>query len=413
MRRFSFIVVTGLLACGSSAPGDLPEPVAAVRISPDSSIIHPGDDVRHVVHTTDSRGNELEANVSWQVLETAVAQVAAGLARTKSVTAVSPGRTMVIVSVDAVSDTALLEVLNPVDTVPPGSCVRRLYVSAFFGLSAAVSAAPPGDCIVVAAGVYELGTPSWSQNGTVDQPITLEGTGSATVFDLGGNGGIYLRASHWRLRKLRITNGFFGVQTEGSDDVELDSVEIDHTRQSAVNLRYGTHNSSVQRSYIHDTGEETARYGEGVYIGGTVAPASMAVDEAADNNHVIDSRFGPNVRAEAVDIAAGADSVVMTGNTLDGTGTVSELGFMNSLIGVRGFGHQIDDNVLSKGAPDGIVVYAGSARFHRNRIALFNLWNYPTPVGIRQAGGTATISCDNVVTDIPPGGVGFDVPCVP
>ena len=65
----------------------------------------------------------------------------------------------------------------------------------------------------------------------------------------------------------------------------------------------------------------------------------------------LDNRFGPNVRAEAVDIAEGADSVAMTGNTLDGTGTVSEYGFMNSLISVRGFGHQINDNVLSKGRP--------------------------------------------------------------
>jgi hypothetical protein len=412
-RRLCLTLFAVLLACGTGAPGDPSASVTAVRISPDSAVIHAGQNLTYTVSTTNSQGVEIEVHVSWQVLDPNVVQASGGLARTKAVTALNPGRTRIVASVDGVSDTALVEVLIPIDPLPAGSCARRVNVSALFGLSAAIPMAQAGDCVVVAPGVYDLETPSWTNSGTAELPITLEGAGSNTVFTLGGNGGIYLRASHWRLRKVRVTNGFFGIQTEGGDDVALDSLEIDHLKQAAVNLRYGTHNSVVRHSYIHDTGEETARYGEGVYIGGYAAPGSSAADEAADNNRVLDSRFGPNVRAEAVDISEGADSVVISGDTLDGTGTVFELGYTNSLIAARGVGHQIDDNVLSKGAPNGIVVYAGSATFHRNRIALFNVWNYPAPLGIRQAGGMAAVYCDNLVTDIPPGGSSYDIPCAP
>jgi hypothetical protein len=275
-------------------------------------------------------------------------------------------------------------------------------------LTSAVNGARPGDCILAAEGNYALGTQRWAHSGTEAERITLEGAGPATIFTFGGDGGLHLLGSYWTIRRLRITNGFFGIQTEGAAYVELDSLEIDHLQQTAVNLFYGTNHTTVRRSKIHHTGQGTARYGEGVYIGGYAAPDDTAPDDAADDNRVLDNQFGPSVTAEAIDISLGADQVTATGNTIDGSGTVSENGFTNSLIGVRGVGHQITDNILSKGAPHGIDVYDGSATFRRNLIDL-----QTAGIGIRRVGGTITLDCDNAVTNIQSGGAASNVACTP
>jgi hypothetical protein len=302
---------------------------------------------------------------------------------------------------------------HTVATSSSTTCTRKVNVSTVSALAKATSSAMPGDCILLAAGTYAVGVPSWTRSGTATQPITLEGAGRTTVLTLGGYGGIYLRANYWRVRKLRVTSGLFGIQTEGVKYVELDSLEVDNTQMAAINLRYGTNHSVVKNSRIHDTGKATPWYGEGVYIGGYAYAGSTSPDLAADDNQVLNTSFGPYVRAEAIDISAGADRVIATGNTIDGTGTVYKYGNTNSLIGVRGFGHQISDNVLSKGAPHGIAVYSGSATFHRNHVALYNVWSYPRPVGINRYSGTVTVGCDNVVTNIPSGGSAYNVSCTP
>ncbi|MBA3317798.1 MAG: right-handed parallel beta-helix repeat-containing protein [Gemmatimonadales bacterium] len=298
-------------------------------------------------------------------------------------------------------------------TLPPlspacASATRRIGVGNLAQLTAALAAVRPGDCIRVAAGSYAFGASRWTRSGTEAERILLEGAGPSTVFTLGGSGGIYLQASYWTIRRLRLTDGFFGLQTEGAAYVELDSLEIDHLNQTAVNLFYGTNHTTVRRSKIHHTGQGTARYGEGVYIGGNAALGSSAADDAADDNSVLDNQFGPSITAEAIDISRGADRVTAAGNTMDGTGTVSESGFTNSLVGVRGVDHQITDNVLIKGAPNGIDVYEGSATFRRNQVSLES-----EGVGIRVAEGAITVYCDNVVTNISSGGAAYNVPCTP
>jgi hypothetical protein len=358
-----------------------------------------------------SDGTTAAADVSYQVTGGSISNggvyTAGQTAGTYRVIATQTGGTL--------ADTAdvIVTATQPPSPPPSGSCVREVPVSTVSGLTEAVNAALPGDCIRAAAGTYALGVATWSRSGTASQPITLEGTGSSTVFTLGGNGGIYLKASYWRIRKLRITEGFFGIQLEASAHTELDSLEIDHLKQAAINLFYGTHHAVIRNSWIHDTGIQTARYGEGVYIGGYATSARTSVDELADDQQILDNRFGPNVRAEAIDVSRGADRLIARRNTIDGTGTVYEANAMASVVAVRGAGHVIEDNVLSKGAPHGMIVWEGSATFRRNRIALFNQANHPAPVGIYRSSGTVTVSCDNVVTDIPAGGAAFNVPCTP
>ena len=372
--------------------------VTSVTLSPTSVSLPTGGSQRFTASAKLSDGSTSTANIAYQATGGSVTDNGYYTA------GATAGTYRLIAAISGVADTATIQI--EAATPPDQSCARHVRVSTTSALSSALSAALPGDCIAMSAGTYSLNTVYVTRSGTAQSPITLRGEGSATVLTLGGSGGIYLRASHWQVRSLRITNGFFGIQTEGAANVELDSLEIDHMKQAAINLRYGTHHSTVRRSRIHDTGLGTARYGEGVYIGGYASAGSTAVDHLADDNQVIDNRFGPNVTAEAVDLSAGADRALIRGNVIDGTGTVSEYGAMNALIGVRGVGHQITDNVLAKGAPYGIDVYEGSATFRRNRISLQS-----SAVGIRRAGGTITVYCDNMVTEILQGGSAYSVSC--
>lgn len=386
---------TATVAVGTEAPS-----VTAVTVSPTNVSLATGGTQRFTASATLSDGSTTTAGIAYQATGGSVD--GNGLYTAGS----AAGTYRLVAAISGVADTAAIQITAP----PPSSssCAREVRVSTVSDLNSALSAALPGDCIAMAAGTYALNTLYLTRSGTASAPITLRGVGPATVLTLGGSGGIYLRASHWQVRSLRVTNGFFGIQTEGVSNVELDSLEIDHVKQAAINLRYGTHHSTVRRSRIHDTGLGTARYGEGVYIGGYASAGSTAADHLADDNQVIDNRFGPNVTAEAVDLSAGADRALIRGNVIDGTGTISEYGAMNALIGVRGVGHQITDNVLAKGAPYGIDVYEGSATFRRNRISLQS-----SAVGIRRAGGTITVYCDNMVTDIEQGGSAYSVACTP
>ena len=381
-----------------------------ILINPTSVSLESGETTLFSVTGQMSDGSISAVSVTWSAsggsISSAGAYTAGQTAGTYRVIAAQSGATL--------ADTAIITITAPTPLPPTASnCSRTIPVTTTSALVAALNGALPGDCIRAAAGTYAPGSPMLTRSGTASQPITLEGTGSNTVLTLGGNGGIYLRGSHWRIRKLRITDGFFGIQAEGSGYSELDSLEIDHTKQSAINLRYGTHHTVVRNSWIHDTGEGTARYGEAIYIGGYAAAGSAAIDEAADDNQVLDNRFGPNVRAEAIDIKRGSDRVIARGNTMDGTGTVYEYGHVLGLVAGAGQDLQFTDNVLVKGMPHGITIWQGSAVFRRNRISLQNVLNYPTSVGIYRSGGTVTVACDNVVTDIPAGGSAYNVPCTP
>jgi hypothetical protein len=310
----------------------------------------------------------------------------------------APGQFQVIATLQGgtLSDTAQITVTDtvtappPPSPPPPSTCARTVNVTTASGLSSAAGNAQAGDCIMIAAGTYSMPTQTWTKSGTASQPITLQGVGSATVLTTGSNGGIYLKASYWHIRKLRVTNGFFGIQTEGSAYTEIDSVEVDHMQQAGINLRYGTNHSTVKNSKIHDTGIATPKWGEGVYVGGYACEGCTTADNLADDNAVLNSTFWNN-GAESIDLSDGADRLTVVGNTINGAGTASIYGQTNSLIGVRGNGHIITDNVLSNGAPYGIDQYNGSATYRRNTIT-------DATLGINISGGTATVYCDNQAT---------------
>jgi hypothetical protein len=318
---------------------------------------------------------------------------------------------------------------------PPGgvasSCLRTLNVSTVSGLTSALSQAVPGDCILLAAGTYGLTTGTAentvglpiTRSGTAAAPIILQGEGSSTTIDLNQRL-MYVDASYFQLRRLRLTDfPGVGLWLRGVTGVVIDSVEVDHTLQEAVGLKYGSNHNIIKNSLFHDTGIRIQEYGEGIYIGFS-GSAEFPLDFGVTDNQVLNNHFGPNVRAEAIDVKEGADRTLIRGNFIDGTGSVFIPGASTSLIQVLASGVTIDSNFMQYGKPMAVtfvrpqtVTMSGNI-VTRNTIDLQDIHEAErgtlVPYGFQFQAGTVdpmggVVNCNNVMVS----GILSNRPCTP
>jgi Right handed beta helix region len=314
------------------------------------------------------------------------------------------------------ADTAAVTITAVAPPPPPPSgsacsgALRTVAVSTTSALTSAIGSSQPGDCILLAAGIYATGTIKQTRGGTSGNPVTVRGAGASSVVTMGG-GSWLPQAPYLRFENFRLTNTFYGFYcgesgAPGCPYAVFDSMEVDHAAQSGIALENGSSFSQVLRSKIHDTGTSRAVYGEGVYVGGYGTPTTDV--------KVLNNTFY-NTGAEAIDNSAGADRMTATGNVIDGTGTAFIDGGTVSLVGLRGSNVVFSGNTLTKGSPHGIVVWSGSGTVLRgNTIHLFNVDNYAAPKGIDASRASGTqVGCDNVVTDIPSGGMAYTGTCTP
>jgi hypothetical protein len=161
----------------------------------------------------------------------------------------------------------------------------------------------------------------------------------------------------------------------------------------------------VKNSIFHDTGILRPEYGEGIYIGGWTKDG-LSRDFGVTDNQVLHNHFGPNVRAEGVDVKEGADRTLIRGNFFDGTGTAYINYQTTSLIAVIANSVTIDSNYMQNGDPHGVSFLkpAGTMSGNNataNTIDLRDIHNY----GVNAYGfqfqlgtaGGATVRCDNVM----------------
>ena len=287
-------------------------------------------------------------------------------------------------------------------------------------LTTALAQGVPGDCILLAAGTYSItdGTAGSTvglhitKSGTATAPIIVQGVGSGTIIDLNQRL-MYLDASYFQLRRLRLTDfPGVGLWLRGVTGVVLDSVEVDHTEQEAVALKYGSNHNIIKNSLFHDTGIRNPQWGEGIYLGGYMQDG-VTLDVGATDNQVLNNHFGPNVRADGVDVKEGADRTVIRGNFFDGTGSVYVPGVTEALISVVANHVTIDSNFMQYGKIHGVSFVAqGGGRVMsgnvatRNTIDLQDIFQAARgttlPYGFQFQAGTvdpmgAVIKCDNVM----------------
>lgn len=216
----------------------------------------------------------------------------------------------------------------------------------------AVRNAQPGDVITVASGTYDYTTYWGAQKidtaaaGTESAPITLKAADpeNPPVFtgnDTASGYVLHLQGDYWIVENICFTYAQKGIVLDHSSHTIIRNCEVSHTGSEAIALRDGSSDCTIDTCYIHDTGEVTPGYGEGVYIGS--AKSTTGFDYQCDYNTVKNCTFR-NVAAEHVDVKEYTTGTEIYGCTFYGDGMSGE-NYAGSFIDIAGNDVSVHDNV--------------------------------------------------------------------
>lgn len=242
----------------------------------------------------------------------------------------------------ALSAAGLLLLASPASSAAPGraaaSATATIGVSTTSQLSAALSAAKPGDRIDLADGTY-TGNFATTADGTAQAPITLSGSPRAILKANGGGYGLHLDgASFWQVEGITITGGQKGIVLDASQNVVIDGVTVHGLTMEGVHFRKSSARGIIKNSTIFDTGQDNSGKGEGVYVG-----TAGDLTDKSDGVQILDNTIGPGVGGEAVDLKEGTQGGRVAGNTFDGTGLTGN-NFDDGWVDVKGDGYLIENN---------------------------------------------------------------------
>lgn len=274
-----------------------------------------------------------------------------------------------------------------------------ITVSTATQLSAALSAAKPGDTIALADGDYG-GAFVATKPGTASAPITLTGSAKAVLHDplfnpgdtdcpSGQTGyGLWLQgASYWNIKGISVTNSKKGIVLDGASHVTIDGVSVHDIGYEGVHFRKSSAYGVIKNSTVYNTGKEEPGYGEGVYLGSAnsnwecYGTGGGESPDAGDYIQVLDNKIGPGVAAEGIDVKEGTHDGLISGNTLDGTGEKNQ-NSGDSTIDVKGDRYTITGNKVTHPYLDGFQVHnvwenAGcGTTFSKNTFTLTNSSGY-------------------------------------
>lgn len=234
---------------------------------------------------------------------------------------------------------------------PPDNSIACTTVSC---LQRALKNAAPGQSIVLGPGIY-TGSFSSDVQGTAAQPVTIKSQDPDHPAILSGYSAssgysLRIRGDYWVIRDLKFTNAQKGIVLDSSNHTLIKEVEVYNTGYEAVHFRDGTSNSTIENSYIHDTGVTGAGYGEGVYVG---SAEGAGYDQNTHYNTIRSVVFGPNVTAEHIDIKERTLGTLVENCTFNGTG-ISGANYADSFIDVKGnqtvirnnTGYQNSNNII-------------------------------------------------------------------
>ena len=167
---------------------------------------------------------------------------------------------------------------------------NQVNVSTVAELTSATLNAKAGDTIWVAPGKYELPTSNckndkfvnetgrdcgliWlGADGTKANPVVLAGSDPKNppeIFssDYKHNYGIHVTGNYVILKKLKIHSFSKGVVFDNSVGALMEDCEVYHTGNEIVHVRDSSQQVTLNRNFIHGSGYEIAKYGEGIYVG--------------------------------------------------------------------------------------------------------------------------------------------------
>lgn len=307
--------------------------------------------------------------------------------------------------------------LSELDIACPQETALRLVQVATAGeLAAALGNAQAGDLIRMTDGTY-TGPFSALVSGTSYRPITLCGTRNA-VIQTGSTSSLgfalRVRASHWTLKGFTVTNAQQGVSVEGGSHNDIAGLAVHGIGQEAIKLFKLSSHNTVRNNQIYNTGVWYPEWGEGVYVGsyyGHWPDNSGGQPDASDYNQILDNDFGPDVRAEHIDVKEGTTGGLIQGNHFDGRGMVRSQTWVDSWVEIKGNGYTVSENTGSVSLRDGFQAYQVHADWGYDNTFTGNVADVQASgYGFRvDTGRGHVVMCDNQVSNA---GAGFaNVPC--
>jgi hypothetical protein len=285
-------------------------------------------------------------------------------------------------------------------------------------LAAALQNAQPGDFIHMADGTY-TGNFSSTISGTPERRITLCGSRSA-VIQTGSTStlgfALRVRASYWTVTGFTVTNAQQGVAVEGGRHDDIQNLAVHGIGQEAIKLFKLSSYNTVRNNRIYNTGVWYPEWGEGVYVGsyyGHWSANSGGQPDASDYNQVLDNVFGPDVRAEHIDVKEGTTGGLVQGNSFNGMGMVQSQTWVDSWVEIKGNAWTVRGNTGSLAIRDGFQAYQVYAGWGLNNTFESNVADVQGPgYGFRvETGKGHVVRCNNQVTNA---AAGFaNVACTP
>lgn len=301
---------------------------------------------------------------------------------------------------------------------PRGAESRVVNVATASELALALKKPLPGDLIRMADGTY-TGNFFATASGTPSHSITLCGTRNAviqtgSISTLGF--ALTVRASYWTLVGFTVTNSQQGVAVEGGTRNHIVNLAVHGTGQEAIKLYKLSSYNTVQNNRVYNTGLDTAEWGEGVYVGsyyGHWAANSGSLPDASDYNEILNNEFGPDVRAEHIDVKEGTTGGVIEGNRFDGRGITQPPSWVDSWVEIKGNQWTVRGNTGSFSPGDGFQAYSVIGGWGLDNLFENNVADVQGPgfgFQVDTLGGHV-VRCSNQVTNA---GAGFaNVPCTP
>ncbi|WP_281885130.1 right-handed parallel beta-helix repeat-containing protein [Paenibacillus sp. YYML68] len=232
--------------------------------------------------------------------------------------------------------------------MPTPSQAASVTCSTSSCLSSALANAQPGDVITLAAGATFTGNFVAAKNGTSSAKITIKGASSTNKPII--NGGttssgyaLYITGDYYDIRNVKVTNAKKGIMLDNANNTWIEFVDVYKIGEEGVHYRDGSSNNTIKNSTVQDTGLLNPEYGEGVYVGSDIGKWGTYKKET-NNNRISAVTFGPNVRAEHVDIKEGSSYTTVENCTFNGTG-ISGANYADSFIDVKGNNDTIKNNV--------------------------------------------------------------------
>lgn len=297
----------------------------------------------------------------------------------------------------------------------PPSTMKIVNVSNATELKAALMNAKPGDDIVMADGSYK-GKFDIANNvsGTATKMITLRGSRNVVLDAESINTGyvLYLQANYWNIKGFTITNGLKGLMADEANHNVIDGILVHTIGEEGIHLRKFSSNNIIQNVEIKNTGLKTPDYDEGIYIGsskGNWATYTNGNEDKCDSYKVLNSKIGPGITAECIDIKEGTTAGVISGNEFDATGITGANGG-DSWMDVKGNNYLIENNsgfnpggtIFKDGYQTHVAVQGwGNNNEFKNNTCAVNASGYGFNVQLSGSNGTSTgnkVYSNNTVT---------------